>query len=453
MKKHTTQNKNPESRNDGLHEDQREDQLDPSHRPYQPRGAARQLFYCRDLEVLIEGPAGTGKTRAVLEKIHLCASKYPGMRALLVRKTRQSMTQSVLVTFETHVLPEHSPMHEGQSRATRTSYHYTNGSEIVIGGIDIASRIMSSEYDMIGVFEGRELTQEDWESLLTRLRHGAMPYQQALIDTNPDAPSHWLNQRAIVDTMTRLRSRHQDNPRVTATYLSTLDQLSGARRLRLRQGLWSASQGAVYEQWDANVHVVNRFEIPKDWRRIRAIDFGFANPFVCQWWAIDPDGRLYLYREIYATRGLVEDHAKAIVKFSGDENIEATVADHDAGDRATLRRHGVQTIAAHKAIGQGIQLVQARLRKAGDGRPRLMLLRDSLVGIDPQLAEARLPDCTQQEFESYVWDTRRERELPIDANNHGLDALRYAVAYLDAQTQCVLGVHVTSPWGGSAVNV
>ena len=73
-----------------------------------------------------------------------------------------------------------------------------------------------------------------------------------------------------------------------------------------------------------------------------------------------------------------------------------------------------------------------------------MLMRDSLVSQDQRLGDARLPDCTQQEFESYVWDTRHARELPIDANNHGLDALRYAVAHLDAPTHAPLGVRVTA---------
>jgi len=407
--------------------------LQHAHRPYQPRGAASTLMYCRDPQVLIEGPAGTGKTRAVLEKVHLCAQKYPGMRALLVRKTRQSMTQSVLVTYETHVLPDYSPIVHGASRASRSSYLYPNGSEVVIGGIDKSSRIMSSEYDLIAVFEGRELSQDDWESLLTRLRHGVMPYQQAIIDTNPDAPTHWINLRASQGAMTRLLSRHEDNPAVTASYLATLDQLTGARRLRLRQGIWSASQGAVYDTWNPAVHLVDRFEIPAHWQRIRAIDLGFSNPFVCQWWAIDPDGRMYLYREIYHTRRLVEDHARQIVRLSAGENILATVADHDAEDRATLHRHGVMTQPASKAISPGIQMVQSRLRQASDGRPRLMILRDSLVETDYLLSESRLPDRTEQEFDSYVWDARPDRELPIDASNHGLDALRYAVAYLDAQ--------------------
>jgi phage terminase large subunit len=66
-------------------------------KPYRPYGVAQGLLYCHAPEVLMEGPAGTGKTRALLEKANLCALKYPGMRALLVRKTRESMTESVLV--------------------------------------------------------------------------------------------------------------------------------------------------------------------------------------------------------------------------------------------------------------------------------------------------------------------------------------------------------------------
>src|SRR3990167_5067145 len=63
------------------------------YRPYQPFGACLDLFYTRADEVLISGPAGTGKSRACLEKLHLCASKYPGMRGLMIRKTRESLTQ------------------------------------------------------------------------------------------------------------------------------------------------------------------------------------------------------------------------------------------------------------------------------------------------------------------------------------------------------------------------
>jgi hypothetical protein len=95
----------------------------------------------------------------------------------------------------------------------------------------------------------------------------------------------------------------------------------------------------VYEGWDRAVHLIDRFDIPADWRRIRSIDFGYTNPFVCQWWAIDPDGRMYRYREIYRTRRLVSDHAAEIRKLSAGESIAFNVS-------TTTRRTGRRWRAA-----------------------------------------------------------------------------------------------------------
>lgn len=410
-------------------------QIDPRTRPYGPRGAALALFYNKAPEILLDGPAGTGKSRAILEKAHLCLLKYAGARILAVRKTRTSMTESILVTYETKVLPVGSPIKEGASRPMRQAYHYPNESELVIGGMDKADKVMSTEYDMILVFEGTELTEDDLEKLTTRLRNGVMPYQQLLVDCNPAGPKHWLNQRALRGSMVRLLSRHEDNPSVTETYLDKLRALTGARRLRLYEGKWAAQEGLVYDEWaDANFVDV----MPagwEAWRKIRAIDFGFTNPFVCLWFAIDPDGRLYLYRELYKTQTLVEDHARRIKALSEGEEYEATVADHDAEDRATLARHGVRTQAANKAITPGIQAVQARIRPAGDERRRIFLVRGALVEADPELIEAKRPYSTEQELGEYVWpkdqNGKAQKEVPVDEHNHGMDAMRYAVAYVD----------------------
>lgn len=416
--------------------------VDPRTRPYGPRGAAERLFYCRDPEILMDGPAGTGKSRAILEKIHLCLLKYPGSRGLIARKTRVSMTESVLVTFEAKVLPEGSPLTRGAQRAQRQSYLYPNGSVLVVGGMDNAGKVMSTEYDIVGVFETTELTEDDLEKLTTRLRNGVMPYQQLLADCNPAGPKHWLNQRALRGAMTRLLSRHEDNPTVTETYLNTLRALTGARRLRLYEGKWAAQEGLVYDEFgDANLID----EMPagwQAWRKIRAVDFGFTNPFVCQWWAIDPDGRMYLYRELYKTGVLVEDHARHIVALSEGERYEATVADHDAEDRATLDRHHVPTVPANKAVTVGIQAVQARIRAAGDGKPRLFVLRTALVKPDAALVDKKRPYSTEQEFGEYIWPKEREagadkdgkplKEEPVKEHDHGMDSMRYAVMYVDS---------------------
>jgi len=68
--------------------------LDSETKFFIPYGAAEELMFCEDPEILMDGPAGTGKTRAVLEKVHWFAIKFPGMRALLVREVRSSMNQS-----------------------------------------------------------------------------------------------------------------------------------------------------------------------------------------------------------------------------------------------------------------------------------------------------------------------------------------------------------------------
>jgi len=422
--------------------------VEPIEIVYEPRGAALQLWRCKDPEILIEGPAGTGKTRGILEKILAMADKYPGSRHLLCRKTRASMTESVLVTFEEKVLPPGSPIADGPQRTQRHAYTLPNGSSLVIGGLDKPGRTFSTEYDTVTVFEAFETTENDWESLHRALRNGRMGYHQAIADTNPWSQGHWLNQRAASGRMTRLLSRHEDNPQfwdaeagdwtpAGRQYIARLDALTGHRKQRLRYGRWANAEGVVYD-FDPQVHLVNKFEPPADWRRIRSIDFGLVNPFVCQWWAIDHDGRMYLYREIYRTQRLVkgpDGHAAAINRLSEGERYEVTVSDHDTDDRDTLLQAGIPTAGAFKAVVPGIQAVAQRINLASDKKPRLFVMRDCRVDADETLREAKLPTCTAEEFDGYVYaegvDGKARKEEPVKVNDHGMDAMRYAVAYVD----------------------
>lgn len=409
---------------------------------YQARGAARRLLTCRDPEVLLSGPAGTGKSRAALEKINGVALKYPGIRVLIVRKVRDTLGASVLKTWRELVIPDalanQSVVFYGGSAQQPAQYIYENGSQIHLGGMDRASKIMSTEYDVIYVAEATELDLSDWEALTTRLRNNRMPYQQLIADTNPGPPTHWLKQRCDAGTTTLLESRHEDNPvlfddqgEVTERgrdYLAKLDALTGVTYLRLRKGLWVAAEGMVHDNWDPALHVIPRFEIPDDWPRDLAIDWGYTNPLVVQWWAEDHDGRLYRYRELYRT-GLLASEAGEIVK-AYPERIRRAVADHDSGDREAFRRtSGIRTHPATKDVTVGLQTMNERLAPAGDGRPRLFLLENSLISVDRTLLEAGLPTCTEQEIPGYVWDrstaARREKETPVKENDHGCDAARY----------------------------
>ena len=87
-------------------------------------------------QLLISGPAGTGKTFAILTLLHCLASDYPGLAILICRQTRVSLTDSALATFEREILPLDEAEHvaSGPARLNRHSYKYPNGSEIVLGG-------------------------------------------------------------------------------------------------------------------------------------------------------------------------------------------------------------------------------------------------------------------------------------------------------------------------------
>ena len=244
----------------------------PEQRAYQPFGAAQRLWRDTRGECLISGPAGTGKSRACLEKLHAVCLRWPGARYLIVRKTRESLTESALVTFEEKVLPAGDPIASGARRSHRQSYLYPNGSVVVVGGLDKPGKVMSTEYDGIYVQEAIELHENDWESLTTRLRNNVVPFQQLIADTNPDSPRHWLYQRASAGRTAMLESRHEDNPGLWdherrewtltgRTYLARLDALTGPRKDRLRYGRWVQAEGVVYDGWDRGEHLVSEEDL------------------------------------------------------------------------------------------------------------------------------------------------------------------------------------------------
>lgn len=452
-------------------------------------GAARDFFHCRDREVLLVGAAGTGKSRAALEKLLMLMLLNPGARGLIIRKTLVSLGTTALATWRKFVIPEllasGGVEFYGGGPEEPPGYRFSNGSFVGIGGMDRPMKVMSSEWDVIYCMEATELTIDDWEALLSRLRNWVISFQQIMADCNPSYPTHWLKARGDRGAVNMLTSRHRDNPMLfdqvsgVATekgraYLDILASLTGVRRARLLDGLWAAADGLIYENFDPEINIVDKLsafdrdgnsatEPPAHWTRWWSVDFGHTNPFVCQFWAEDEDGRAYLYREIYWTRRLVEDHAKEILSvvtkcvlegveghdkcewrpfergFCRTEWIEprpmGIVCDHDAEDRATLEKYlGMSTTPAHKSKTKGIQAVDARWRKAGDGKPRLFFCRDALVKRDPDLEGRKLPTCSIEEIPAYTWaktPAGDAKEEPLDKDNHGMDACRYYVAERD----------------------
>lgn len=273
-------------------------------------------------------------------------------------------------------------------------------------------------------------------------------------------------------------------------YLSFKRNLTGIRRKRYFEGKWVAFEGIVYEDWDPNIHLCGpgtnnplpaEWEKwdglpPPDWERVVGIDFGYENPFVCEWFAISPDEHWYRYREIYMSARTIDLQRDEIIwqealelaslralayanaqeegtlrdgknEWGGSGitpwddwlyslNVPARYADHDRGEREMLAKGGIHTTAADKDLTAGLQSVMRMLSPGEEGGAHLHLVRGCTVEIDERLlgAQPKLPTCLEQEVSGYLWDRKKSgpmanvaRDLPVKKKDHALDALRYAV--------------------------
>lgn len=434
---------------------------------YTPYGAARQLWYTRCSEVLLEGPAGTGKSRALLEYINYLCETYAGIRVLMLRQTRESMAESILVCYEQEVLwPGHPAIHGAASRNTRQNYQYPNGSHIVIGGLDKPEKTFSTQYDVICVFEAREISGHTWEWLARANRNFKMPWQMRIADTNPAGEFHWLNthfptgfrevpDRHRQDKRLRLLSRHNDNPvywdhdaeewtKEGNSYVNgTLANLTGARRANLYEGKWASEEGVIFEEFDPALHVIDAEDLPEMKWHFASYDKGLRHPGTLQIWGVRDDV-MYLLREIYRTDQNQDWWAERVMEAHRDFKLMGLVCDPSEpeyikvfNDRlGSARGRDGDRIArkAKNAIRTGIDMVRWALSKHDNG-PRIYFTRTALEGRDEARVTAMKPCCVLEELPSYVWTKSREgrptKERPDPTcSDHGVDALRYAAMFL-----------------------
>lgn len=419
----------------------------PEQRPYQPRGAALDLFYDKRGEVVLSGPAGTGKSRACLEKLHFCAQKYVGMRGLIIRKTRESLSEAALVTFEEKVLPVGSSLIEGPRRNFRQAYHYPNKSEIVVGGLDKPSKIMSTEYDMIYVQEAVELDLADWLALTTRLRNNVMPYQQLIADCNPDAPTHWLWIRAQAGQIALHNSQHEDNPRLFRDgalteegriYIERLDrlgyrnpetgELEGTEYFRLRKGLWVQATGIIYDVWadgppDGNVTEEAGY-IPDAGPIYWAVDDGYvgARDGATGQWTPEShprvflliqqrgDGTLCQFYESYEAGTMSDQHLERVLALPYPAPEYAAVDKSAAELKGRMHQAGIYTQNGPGDVEESIKEFRRALAPDANGRRRYL--------VHPRCKDFRA------EMASYRRDVNGK---VVKAYDHGPDAGRYFV--------------------------
>ena len=390
---------------------------------------------------LFDGGARSGKTDGTIAWLVYQAVKFPGARILIARLHLDHARTTIWNLTLKKLLPTGTNgvrYLEGPLEA-----RFPNGSVIRIGGLDDADRvdkILGDEYLHIFINEATQISWDTVTKVLTRLSQnipGAV--RKLIMDCNPKGPRHWLHQVGVqhilpgndlkehrplpdADAWARLSWTPYDNPFLPADTIRTLEALPGIQRRRMLLGEWCNNEGAVYDMFDQDVHTFDFLpDYSESWPRFRAIDFGYTNPFCCLWGAVDGDGRLWIYRELYRQKSLVEDLAPEIIAAEPDRDFHTVADPENAEGRDILNRAGVGNLPAVKDVISGIQAVQQRFAVAGDGRPRIFISTACVNTIN--------------ELYEYRWEEQKEgrnaKEEPVKANDHAMDAMRYMVMAVD----------------------
>ncbi len=221
-------------------------------------------------------------------------------------------------------------------------------------------------------------------------------------------------------------------------YIDMLDSIENdALREAWRSGSWDIVVGGFLQGiWDYDKHTCDDFEIPANWRRWRAHDWGFARPSSTGWYAVDPDtGVVYRYRELYTWTGkrnqgtrespdevAIKIHAMEAAELAAgeefrhnpaDTNLWATTSIKQAGREITpaqlMREKGVNWVPAKKGPGSrvaGAQIVVSMLKR-GKFKVFRQACPQFLATVPVLMPDPDNWDDVDTDMEDHPWDEFR----------------------------------------------
>lgn len=380
---------------------------------------------------IASGAVRSGKTIASLLKwLMICADPPPGGELVIAAKTAQTAARNLFA-------PLASPEIFGPIAA---HVHYTMGAPTatilgrrvhVIGANDARSesKIRGMTVAACLMDEATLLPREFFNQMLARM---SVPNATLVATTNADSSGHWLRKEFLLNGNIDLRQWHfslDDNPYLPQAYKDALKAEYGPGSLfykRFVDGLWILAEGAIYDMWDPDRHVVD--EMPPMWRWINlGVDYGTTNTFAALLLGVMGDD-LYLasewrYDSREERRSLTDVEYSARLKVwlanlrpSGADRMGVTpemvsVDPSAASFMQQLYRDGWSPTPADNSVLDGIRLFSSLLTTG-----RLKVHRSCQGLID--------------EIPGYSWDPAkalRGIDAPIKVDDHSCDAGRYAV--------------------------
>lgn len=290
---------------------------------------------CGPIEIGLGGARGPGKSHAVLSQVGLDdVQRVPKLKALFLRQTGSAAKESFEDVIE-------------RALAGKADYDYVNNtlkfpnrSKVILGGFyterDI-DKYVGIEYDLIIIEELNQLTKEKYIRLKGSLRTSKPDWRPRVYASfNPGGIGHGFVKETFVQpyrdgiqtTSRFVPSTYKENPALNAEYIQYLESLEGDIGKAWREGEWDLFAGQFFTSWRHAVHVVEPFKIPTDWKKVIALDYGYAAPASVGWYAISPDHQIFRYRELYVTQHTYKQLTEEIVALTpDDEYISYWVAD------------------------------------------------------------------------------------------------------------------------------
>ena len=358
------------------------------------------------------GARGGGKSHAVRIDAVRGALKYPGIKILIVRR-RYTDLQGNYVEPLNKILPSTIAEYNSQLH----QYYFINGSTIKLGHFQsygqAADEYQGQEFDWIFMDEATQFTEQEFRLLGGCLRGVNNIPKKFRLTMNPGGVGHRWVKRLFIDRQFKtdcanpeenenpddyefIQALVTDNTALMKSnggkqYLAMLSSLPENIRNAHRYGDWDALGGNYFPEFQTATHVCEPFVIPPSWARYRAFDYGL-DALAVLWFAIAPNGRVYMYRELKKSGLIVSDAAQEILSNTGvNEKIVTTYAPDDIWSRQkdtgktmaeVFLSNGVAIVKASRSRVQGWLQVKEFLAPMEDGKPKLMVFNTCQNFID-----------------------------------------------------------------------
>jgi len=414
-------------------------------------------------EVLYGGAAGGGKSYALLAD-PMRYFNHRGFRGLILRKTTEELRELISVSQELY--PSVFPGAKWSER--KLTWTFPAGGTLWLTYLERdedVTRYQGQAFTYIGFDELTQWrTPYAWNYLRSRLRTTAkdLPVFQRGT-TNPGGPGHaWVKKMFIdpspfdtsfvatdIETGEELRypeghtkagqpllkrrfipAKLADNPYLSmdGQYEANLLSLPEAQRARLLDGNWDIAEGAAFPEFNRNIHVVEPFDIPSNWTKFRACDYGYGSYSAVIWFALHPaTQQLVIYREIYVSKTLADELVLIIEQAeSKDGRVSYGMLDsslwHNRGDRGPclsdqLSNNHVRWRPSDRSKGSRI---------AGKNQLHSRFKVDEFTG-EPGIVIFSSCTDTIAQLPAIPLDKNNPEDVDTKSEDHIYDAIRYGI--------------------------